>query len=132
MAQAGTDEHQRGIAVGEGSDYSGSPSDLAVQAFNDVVRADPGPMLGGEIAVGQRFFNAVFHPLRRLFQFYLAEFSDDCFSFFSRCLFAFLCMNRLEHLRHQLHLRTRHDGKHIAVEMYYAALVFRIRKYLAD
>ena len=52
MSQAGADEHQRGVAVGEGSDYAGPSSDLAVQAFNDVVRADPRPMFRGKIAVG--------------------------------------------------------------------------------
>ena len=53
MAQAGTDEHQRGVAVGEGAHNTGAPSDLAVEAFNDVVCADPRPVLGGKIAVGQ-------------------------------------------------------------------------------
>ena len=50
MAQAGADEHQGGIAVGEGSHNPGTPSNFAVEAFNDVVRADPCPVPGGEIA----------------------------------------------------------------------------------
>ncbi len=40
MAQAG------GVAIGEGTHNSGAPADLAVEAFNDVVRADPRPVLG--------------------------------------------------------------------------------------
>ena len=60
MAQAGADEHQGGVAIGEGTHDPGAPADLAVQAFHDVVRADPRPVLGWEIAVGQRLLNAVF------------------------------------------------------------------------
>ena len=51
MAQAGADEYQRGIAVGKGSNDFGSPPGLAVQAFNDVVRADTCPMFGRKVAV---------------------------------------------------------------------------------
>ena len=49
MAQAGADEHKRGIAVGEGSNYFGSSLDLAVQALNDIVRADPRPVFRGKV-----------------------------------------------------------------------------------
>ena len=66
MSQAGADEHQRGVAVGEGSDYAGPSSDLAVQAFNDVVCADTTPMFGGESTVGQRFHDAVLYLLPSL------------------------------------------------------------------
>ena len=60
MAQAGADEHQGRVAIREGTHNSGAPADLAVEAFHDVVRADPRPVLGWEIAVGQRLLNAVF------------------------------------------------------------------------
>ena len=60
MAQAGADEHQGGVAIREGTHNSGAPADLAVETFHDVVRADPRPVLGWEIAVGQRLLNAVF------------------------------------------------------------------------
>ena len=46
----GADEHQGGISIGEGSHNAGTPADLAIEAFNDVVRADPCPVPGGEIA----------------------------------------------------------------------------------
>ena len=49
MAQASADEHQGGIAVREGTDHSCPSSDLAVQPFNDIVRADPRPVFRGEI-----------------------------------------------------------------------------------
>ena len=53
MAQAGADEHQGGVAIREGTHDPGAPADLAIQAFHDVVRADPRPVLGWEIAIGQ-------------------------------------------------------------------------------
>ena len=46
MAQAGADEHHGGVAIGEGTHDPGAPADLAVQAFHDVVRANPRPVLG--------------------------------------------------------------------------------------
>ena len=60
MAQAGADEHHGGVAIGEGTHDPGAPADLAIQAFHDVVRANPRPVFGWEIAVGQRLLNAVF------------------------------------------------------------------------
>ena len=60
MAQAGADEQQGRVAIREGTHNSGAPADLAVEAFHDVVRADPRPVLRWEIAVGQRLLNAVF------------------------------------------------------------------------
>ena len=51
MAQAGTDKHQGRIAIGEGTHNSGAPADLAVQAFHDVVRADPRPGLNPKSCV---------------------------------------------------------------------------------
>ena len=48
MAQAGADEHQGGVAIREGTHDPGAPADLAIQAFHDVVRANPRPVLGWE------------------------------------------------------------------------------------
>lgn len=63
VAQVDTDKHQGGGAIGEGTHNPGTPADLAIEAFNDVVRADPRPVLGRKIAVGQRLLNAVLHLL---------------------------------------------------------------------
>src|SRR5699024_3139631 len=128
MAQAGADEHQGGVAVGEGTHNPGTPPDLAVEALNDVVRADPRPVLGGEIAVGQRLLDTLFYLLRRLLQFHLAQLGDGLLA---GGLLALLCVDRLEHLCNVLHLGTGHDRKHVAVEVHRAALVFRVRKDLA-
>ena len=40
MPQLGADQHQDGIASRKGADHTGSPSDLPVQSFNDVVGVD--------------------------------------------------------------------------------------------
>ena len=55
MAQAGADEHQRGIAVGEGPYDAGSPPDLTVQTLNDIVGTDFQPMLREKVHIGQGF-----------------------------------------------------------------------------
>ena len=102
MAQAGADEHQRGVAVREGAHNTGAPPDLAVEALNDVVRADARPVLGGEIAVGQRLFNAVLHLLRRLLQLHLAQLGDDGSGLLAGGLLSLLGVDRLEHLCHML------------------------------
>lgn len=47
-----------------------APAVLAVEAFNDVVRADPRPVFRREIAVGQGRFHALLHRLCDLFQLY--------------------------------------------------------------
>ena len=44
MAQAGADEHQGGIAIGEGTHNPGAPANLAVQIFRAVTRAGLHPL----------------------------------------------------------------------------------------
>ena len=115
----------------EGTHNPGTPPDLAVEALNDVVRADPRPVLGGEIAVGQRLLDTLFYLLRRLLQFHLAQLGDDSSGLLAGGLFALLSVDRLEHLCHMLDLGTGHDRKHVPVKVYRTALVFRVREDLA-
>ena len=68
VAQSGTDKHERRVPVREAANYSRPPADLAVEPFQDVVRSDAWPMLGGEVGIGQRFLQAVLYFLRRLRQ----------------------------------------------------------------
>ena len=58
MSKAGADEHRCGVAVREGTHAPDAPAALTVEAFNDVVRADPRPVFRGEITAGQRLLNA--------------------------------------------------------------------------
>ena len=59
MSQPGADQHQGGVPVRERPHHAGAPADLPVQPLDHIVGADACPMFAGEIAVGQRFFNAV-------------------------------------------------------------------------
>ena len=52
--QPGGHQHQRGFPVGERADGAGSAADLPVQPLDGAVRPDPGPMLHGEVGVGER------------------------------------------------------------------------------
>ena len=56
MPQAGADQHEGRIAVQEGPHHTVSATELPVQPLNHIVGTNPGPMLIGKIAVGQRFF----------------------------------------------------------------------------
>lgn len=57
-------QHEGRIAVREGSDDPRPPSDLAVDAFDSVVRPDPAPVLGREFRVGQRLGAPAVHRPR--------------------------------------------------------------------
>ena len=63
MAKAGTDQHQGGVAIRERPHHASPATDLTVQPFDHIVCADTRPMLAWEVALGQRFFNTVFHFL---------------------------------------------------------------------
>ena len=52
--QPGGHRHQGGFPVGERADDAGSAADLPVQPLDGVVRPDLGPMLHGEVGVGER------------------------------------------------------------------------------
>ena len=93
----------------ECSDYTGAFSDLAIQTFNDIVCLDPRTVFGGETAVCQCFFNAVFHFLHRFLQPHLSEFDIDGLGFLSCVILAFLCMDRLEHFCYLIDLGMQHD-----------------------
>ena len=45
MAQAGTDQHEGGVAIREGAHHPGSAADLPVEPLNNVVGPDAGPVL---------------------------------------------------------------------------------------
>ena len=128
VPQSCADEHQSRVPVWETSDDSCSPSDLPVESFNHVVRADPCPMLGGKVTVGQRLFNAVLYLLGRLFQLCGSQLCHNGSGFFPRSLFALLSLDRLEHLGNLLPFRLGNNAENITVEVHHATLVFGIRE----
>ena len=45
IAQAGTDQHEGGVAIREGAHHPGSAADFPVEPLNNVVGPDAGPVL---------------------------------------------------------------------------------------
>ena len=109
MAQPGTDQHESGVAVREAANHTGAAADLPVQPFNDIVGTDTSPVLAGEIAVGQRFLNAILHLRGGLFQLHGAKFFYYCFGLFPGGFLALLGVDRLEHFGYQFHFGPRRD-----------------------
>ena len=68
MAQPGTDQHEAELPSGKLPTPSAA-ADLPVQPFNDVIGTDASPMFTGEIAVSQRFLNAILTFLAASFSF---------------------------------------------------------------
>lgn len=60
------DEHEGRLAVREGADHAGAAADLAVEALDRVVGADPPPVSGREARVGQGLGAALADRLRGL------------------------------------------------------------------
>ena len=98
MTQPGTDQHEGRIAVREGPHHPSSAADLPVKPLNYIIGTDPGPVLIGEITVGQGFLNTVLYLLGGLFQLHLPQLGCYSFGLFTGCLFALLGVDRLEHL----------------------------------
>ena len=69
MPEPSTDQHQRGVPIGERANYASPPADFAVQAFNDVVRPYSSPVFEGEGRIGQGFFYAVLDLFAASFNF---------------------------------------------------------------
>ena len=89
-------------------------------------------MFTGKIAVSQRFLNAILHLLGRLFQLHRAQLLHHSFGFLPGRSFAFLGVDCLEHLCHQLYLGTRCDREHIAVKVYGTPLVLGFGEYFSN
>ena len=109
MAQSGTDQHESRVTVRETAHHTGAAAYLPVQAFNNIVGADASPVLAGEVAVGQRFLNAILYLLGGLLQFHGTQFLHHSLSLFPGSFLDLLGVDRLEHLGHQLHLGARRD-----------------------
>src|SRR5699024_5658224 len=131
MAQPGTDQHEGGVAVRETAHYTSAAADLPVQPFNDVIGTDASPVFAGKIAVSQRFLNAILHLLGSLFQLHRSQLLHHGFGFLTGSPLAFLGVDCLEHLCHQLHLGARRDREHIAVKVDGAALVLGFGEYFS-
>ena len=131
MAQPGANQHENGVAIRETAHQPGAATDLPVQPFNDVIGTDAGLIFTWKIAVSQCFLNAVLHLLGGLFQLHRAQLLHHSFGFLPGRSFAFLGVDRLEHLCHQLYLGARRDREHIAVKVDGTALVLGFGEYFS-
>ena len=83
MTQPGADQHQGGVTVRKCPYHPRPSADLPVQPLDHIVGADARPVFAGEIAVGQRFLDAVLDLLGGLLQLHGAQLGDH-----SLCLLA--------------------------------------------
>ena len=67
MAQPGADQHQCRISIRKCPHHTGAAADLPVESLDNIVGADPSPVFGRKIEVGQCLVNAVFYLLGSLF-----------------------------------------------------------------
>ena len=131
MTQPRADQHESGVPVRESSRHTRPVTDTPVQALDCIVGSDTRPVLTGEIAVGQWLLNAVLDLPGGLLQIHGSQLDDHGFRLFVERLFALLRVDRLEHFRYNFDLGARNDGKHIAVEMHCATLLFGLWEHLA-
>ena len=124
MAESRADQHQGGVPVRERPHHAGSAADLPVQPLDHIVGADARPVFAGEIAVGQRFLDAVLDLLGGLLQLHCSQLGNHGLRFLAGRFFALLGVDRLEHFRYNFDLGSRHNRENVAVEMHRAALVF--------
>ena len=124
MPETGADEHERRIAVGEGSYDTGTASDFLHDAFKAVVRAQTRPMLTREAHVRQRFLDALLHELRHAVQLHISEFFGDQLGFLTCRILVFLSVDRFQHRRHKLDFALRTLRKRITMPVNHAPLPF--------
>ena len=57
MAQAGTDQHEGGVTIREGTNHTGPAADLPIEPLDDIVGPDAGPMLERKLTVAGLFLS---------------------------------------------------------------------------
>ena len=132
MPQSGTDQHPCRLSVREGTYHFCAAFDLSIDPLQGVVCPDPHPMFFRKTRVGQGFLHAVMHFVGSFGQLHPSQLCFNSFGLFQSSCFIFLGMDRFEHLSHFFDLFVGSDCKNVPVKMYDAALIFRMRKHLAD
>ena len=126
MSQPRADQHQGGVPIRERPHHTGPAADLPVQPLKDAC-----PVFAGEVAVGQRFLNAVLDLPGGLLQLHCSQLGDHGLRLLAGRLLTLLGVDRLEHFCHNFDLGFGHNRENVAVEMHRAALVFGVREHLA-
>ena len=117
VPQPGAEQHQRRVPVRETAHHARPAPDLTVQPFNGVVGADSRPVLRREVAVGQRFLNAVLHLLGGFLELHCPQLCNNSFGLLTCGFLALLRVDRLEHFGDELHLGLGYHAENIAVEV---------------
>lgn len=116
-------QHEGRVAVREGPDDLHPPPDLAVNAFDPVVRPDPAPVLRREFRAGQRFGEPVARRPRAPPEPHRLQLLRHLLGLSGACLARFLRVDRLQHARRGFPPGHGNPSQRIAVEMHRAALV---------
>ena len=132
MFQAGSRQHERGLAVGKGADHAGPAPYLPVQALDRVARADAPPMLARHLAVREGLGVAVTHDLGGLLEPHRFQVVGHGLGLGGGRLARLHRVDCLEHGRRLRPLRFRNLGEDVAVEVHGAALVFGVGEDLGD
>jgi len=89
-------------------------------------------VLPREVHVGQRLGDAALYPVSSFLELHLPQFLGDRLCLLLGRLQVFLRMDRLQHRGHRLHLGSRHEREHVAIEVDRAALELGFRVDLVD
>ena len=81
--------------------------------------------------IGQRLLNAVLDLLGGLLQLHGAQLGDHSLRLLAGSLLVLLCVDRLEHFRHNFGLGFGHNRENVAIEMHRAALIFGLGEHFA-
>ena len=125
VADARADKHERAASVGEAADHAGPAPDLAVQAFDHVVRADAPAMLPGIVVeqVGRRLADALAQASGGLPEFPGFHVPGDGFRLLQRLVPRFHGEHGLRGVRRPVTVPGVDPGEDVAFEVDHAPLV---------
>ena len=134
VPDAGADEHERAPAVGEAARNAGATSDLAVEPFDHVVRADPPAVPVRELVqqVGRRLADALAQAVRGGLEPPGFHLRGDLFGLGQGGFPGFHGEYGLEGGGRPFAVCRRRLREHVAHEMHHAPLVSRLGQHRAD
>jgi hypothetical protein len=118
VAQPRGGEVERRLTVRKGAHDAGAPADLAQDALERVVGANPPPMLLWEGVVGERLLDRHFHQLGGAAQAKPMQLFGHSDGLLARCGDVLAGVDRLEHGRDLPHLGRGHMAEDVAVPVH--------------
>src|SRR5262249_29631341 len=118
VAQPRGGEVERRLTVRKRAHDTGAPPDLAQDALERVVGANPPPMLLWEGVVGERLLDCHFHQLGGAAQAQATQLLDHSDGLLARCGDVLAGVDRLEHGRDLPHLGRGHVAENVAVPVH--------------